>query len=141
MRRELTALASPSPGLRDSIAKAYDGTATFSMTIECQVDSTTSGDVLMAASHDQGEYASHLSTLSFDVGRKIFAKTCHGDIHPVLTHFEPISGRGNESCLMIVFPRGEKGAVIRKNDVFDIVFVDQMFGTGVQHFLFDSGLI
>ncbi len=139
--RELASVASPSPSLRDSLAQSYGQTLTFIMSIRGPAADSGHADVLLSSSRSQADYAARVSELSFNIERKIFVKTAYGDIHPALTHFEPVTGVANESRLIIVFPRQSGDHDITDGESLDIVFIDEMFGTGINHFIFDSALL
>jgi hypothetical protein len=128
---ELKTQYSPSRIIVDSTIKSFNDTYSFLLTVE--FDGVNAGEnPLMFGINNLEEYKEKIEELSFDLDQSVYIQSDSADIAPVLWNLENSYTAGNKRSLLLVFPK----TGTEKSKSLDIVFSDNIFSTGINHFNF-----
>ncbi len=128
-----------SPTKRDSLLKYYSKSLTFLMTIGPDESKKNAGDVMMNGVSNYEEFAQKAMTMNFDMGQYITLKTDAGDFKPVLANMENVYGLSKSRNIILVFaPAEEKDTAFLHSSQFDLVYEDELFKVGINHFVFKT---
>lgn len=119
----------------DSLEKKYANGLTFLLTFSPIDDNT--GDVMYKDLQEFEEYASRLKNLQFDIGKYIFIRSTNKEFRPILSTLENTFGVTKHRNIYIVFGGDDKNDILKSKEI-DIVLEDDIFVTGIHHFVFDS---
>ncbi len=118
----------------DTIRKKYFNSRTFLLTIE-PVDSRKDVDLLFQGIISLGEYKERVMKLNFSPGDFIKIKTNTREYFPVLSTMENVYNIDVKKNLYLVFSNEDN---LLDEPELDFVFNDQIFETGITHFLFQK---
>ncbi len=83
------------------------------------------------------EYTQRLLSMQFDMAKYIYISTKNGEIRPVLSTLENTYSVTKHRNIYIVFNGDDAEKILQENEI-DIVFDDEIFLTGIHHFVFKS---
>lgn len=135
--KEIQNQPAASAAQRDSIAKAMANSLYFIFTISLR-EEKASGDVLYSGVEDKTGFEERVHVLNFGMEYYWQLQTEQGAYAPVLTSFENTYSMVSYRKLHLVFAPPD--STIRFHDApqWDLVFNDEVFGTGIHHFVFDK---
>ena len=124
---------------RDSLLNYYSKSLTFLMTIGPDENKKNAPDVMMNGVSNYEEFAQKAMTMNFDMAQYITLKTDAGDFKPVLANMENVYGLSKSRNIILVFaPSVEKDTAFLHSTQFDLVYEDELFKVGINHFVFKA---
>lgn len=121
----------------DSLTAEFKKTRSFLMTLEFK--KTNSGDNVLASGTDHyNEYKERIEKLNFALDEYVTIKTEDAELAPVLWTLENTYTVGNKRNLYITFGDEKIEEVFKESSKLDLVFNDEIFYTGIAHFVFDN---
>lgn len=115
----------------DSLNKLNQGSLTFLLTIAPE-NKERGGDVMYYGVSNEQEYKQKSYELNFRMGEFITIKSQNKDYHPLFVTLENTYSVTNSRTFYVVFSQKE----IPSEDSVQVVFNDEFFGTGINHFNF-----
>jgi hypothetical protein len=119
---------------RDSLIRNYRQHLTFALTLAPGPE--TGGDVISNGIFSQAEFTQRVNRLNFGMHDLLKLKTSQGEWPPVLASLENTYGLTGYRTILLVFPATGNDA-----GPLDVVFRDELFGTGISHFVFDPEVL
>lgn len=128
-------IENPSDILIDSLTKVYSNSRNFLLTIR---STSHSEDIMLEGVTNEMEYNQKNMIMNFGISEYLSLKTDAGNTYfPVLVNMENTYGLQKHKNFYIVFaPTDESERDIMRSKTLDIVYNDQIFSTGIHHFLF-----
>lgn len=120
----------------DSLISFYDKQLCFVLNFESRIEGK---DIKYRGISGEQDYNERINDLSFNIGELITLKTQGTDYNPTLFHFERSFGSSKSNNVVIVF--AERELFKSKGEKLDFVFVDEIFKTGINHFVFNRSSI
>lgn len=93
-------------------------------------------DIMFRGIRDKQGYDQRLMSLSFEMEKYISLKIKQTSYPPLLSTLEQTYGTTKHRSVYLVFG-GENLDIIKKDNLWDIVFEDNIFETGIHHFQFN----
>lgn len=121
----------------DSLLKVYTASHTFLLSIA----STEKGgeqDPMYQDLENYSEYKERALTMNFDMNEYVSIKTSTQEFRPVLTSMENTYSLKGQRNIYMVFTDETAETELMKDDELDFVFNDEIFQTGVNHFIFNQ---
>lgn len=88
---------------------------------------------------DMADYKERVHKLNFNMKEQIYIKTTDGKkLHPVLATMENIYHISSKKSLYLVFTDKDEQVDLNQSQTLDLVFEDDVFDTGINHFVFDG---
>lgn len=116
----------------DSLKNFYNQSLTF--TLHLEPDEVVHGASIMSHGvHDEKELKQRAITMNFDMSNYIKLRANNTEYEPVLTTLENTYDLTNGRTVYIVFENTEE---LGSAEELDLVFEDEMFQTGINHFNF-----
>ncbi|SNT14378.1 hypothetical protein SAMN05421640_2493 [Ekhidna lutea] len=115
----------------DSLVQVYSNQESFLISFESRLENK---DVVYKNVSDKEDYNRRIEQLSFRIGELISLKTSNDKISPSLFHYERAYGTSKVNSVFLVFT--DKSKKLLSAEKLDIVFVDEIFKTGISHFVF-----
>lgn len=122
----------------DSIFDHYSSLRTFLLTIG--PDGKESSNVMFHNLISTNDYKQRVERLNFDIASFISVKTSEGEHTPVLFTLENTYELASHKSIYLVFS-GEDDSGLLTASKLDLKFTDELFGTGISHFVFDKNKI
>jgi hypothetical protein len=122
----------------DSIAKANIHVKHFAIKLE---GDTTCGDVMYKDIFSYPEYRKRVEELNFKIKEQILLSTGDKEYYPVLASMENTYSMTNYRIIHIVFSPLISKTELDGCNKYEIVFYDEILGTGITHFLFSKKTI
>jgi hypothetical protein len=119
---------------KDSILSLYEKNLTFLLTVGPDEESGNKADVMMSDIGSKEEYTDRVMAMNFVMEDMITLQAGDEKIRPVLSNMENTYGLGKSRSLMIVFAPANKPS----GPAYDLAYADELFGTGILHFVFDT---
>jgi len=82
------------------------------------------------------EYNERVYQLNFNLKEYLTLVAGGKRFHPVLTKLENIYGLDKRRKAMVVFSPERDSAELKNHEEYDIIFNDEIFDTGLNHFVF-----
>jgi hypothetical protein len=120
------------------LKERYEKNFSFLLTIK-PVDKEEKNIMLRGVS-DETEYLERLNNLQFRTKDYLRLKVASKEIPPILSTFENMHGATKHHNIYMVFG-GENAKELKTIKDWDIVFDDELFGTGIHHFQYESRLL
>lgn len=133
--KELKSLGSGADKV-DSIYQVNKNSVTFLLTIGPDENTNQDFDIMKAGITSYEEYNKRVQKMNFELGEYLSLRTANGEYYPVLFDVENIYGLSKSRTISIVFTPLEKNSELLQAEKYDLVFNDQIFNTGVNHFVF-----
>ena len=118
----------------DSLTQFYSNQESFILTIK---SSSSERDIVYRDVQDHQDYNQRINDLSFNLRNLIILKTTSGEFTPSLYHYERSYSLNKSNSIILVFADDGRGIV--KSDTLDLVIQDEIFNTGINHFVFRRG--
>lgn len=99
-------------------------------------DETATGDIMMAGVRSYEDYANNVYDMNFSMERFISLKADSREYKPVLSTLENVYGLQQHRNIVLAFVDNHRGEDLRRSETLDVVFRDELFRTGINHFVF-----
>lgn len=123
----------------DSIKQSYNGNYTFLLRIAPDVDGGHVFDVMTQTVPSVTQYKNRVRELNFEMQQQLILKIGEKTYTPVLVELENTYELTKHRNFLIAYALPD--IVNTDYEQIDFVYQDQIFGTGIHHFLFDQQLI
>lgn len=123
---------------QDSIYKVMEKSLYFIFTIAPREDKA-SGDVMYSGIQEKSDLEQRVNALNFGMSNYWQLKTSQGEYAPVLTNLENTYSLTDFRKLHLVFAPADTTIHFQEVPQWDLVFNDEVFGTGIHHFVFFQG--
>lgn len=110
----------------------------FLLTIQPDKSGGAEGDVLYQGVENYREYKQRVMQLNFGIGNYVSIKAGGQEYKPVLSTLENTYSVTNHRSIYLVFSENETQRGLLEAENIDFVFDDELFGTGINHFVFDK---
>lgn len=120
---------------KDSIHLATEESLHFIFTIALREDKA-SGDVIYSGVNDKADFEQRVYTLNFGMEQYWALHTNLGEYAPVLTNMENSYSLTDYRKIHLLFAPSNTSTHFHEADQWDLVFTDEVFGTGIHHFVF-----
>lgn len=125
----------------DSLTMMFSKNLTFLLTIGPDKSVGNKFDIMYIGINTTEEYNQRVHQLNFDIKEYITIDVDGNKYKPVLTKLENTYGLSTERKINLVFAPYETENEFLKADEIDLIFNDEIFGTGINHFKFLSSEI
>lgn len=120
------------------VLKTYQHNRTFLLTIGPDDRKKAGGDVMFYNVLNEKDYKQRVQDLNFDIGRYISLNMETKQLAPKLHTLENTYGLGKHRNIYLVFADDEANGGLLTNEKLDLKFIDEIFQTGISHFVFDK---
>lgn len=124
-----------SPSLKDSLMEWYKFNHTFLLNIALDEENAKDIDVMRYGVRNYEEYKEKFISMNFDLTDYLSLKMKDKKLAPVLTNLENVYGLSNDRNIHVVFSTDEKTGYDDFEEL-DLVYNDEIFETGINHFVF-----
>lgn len=131
--KELKSVSSSNQYLIDSLAKQYENALAFLMTIKLDEGER---DIMYEGVSNYIDYKQRVIDLNFDMGEYVYLKTPTGKCRPILSTLENSYSLVGHRSIYLLFGDCDAISTPQNQDTLDLVFEDEIFETGINHFLF-----
>lgn len=126
----------PTVAVMDSVKQLYALSMTFVLSIGPDERDGIGADVMLRDVHSYSDFVNRAITLNFEM-EKFISLRLGSDIYaPVLTNLENTYGLSTARNIVLVFPRPNQHSV--DEEVYEIVWNDMLYTTGIHHFVFSA---
>ncbi|MGB0522467.1 MAG: hypothetical protein ACPGJS_05880 [Flammeovirgaceae bacterium] len=134
--RDLSAFEHPSKAVYDSLLETYTHSLTFLLTISPNKTKQAAGDIMYRGIKDYLAYKERVSQLNFGIKKYIRLHTKNKTFKPVLAAFDNTYSLVEHRSVYLVFTEDELESGFLDGEELDLVFNDEIFQTGINHFKF-----
>ena len=120
----------------DSLKKDYENNVNFILKIAPSEDADQKFDVMTETVSSLREFKEQALVVNFELQKFIQLKIGQQTIAPVLVETENVYGLTQHRLVNIVFAKEDFQEEWLNEDKIDLVFNDEIYGTGKHHFLF-----
>lgn len=124
--------------VKDSLYDSYASSLNFMLKISPSEDAPESFDVMTETVSSLEAFKQHAFTMNFALQELIHLKIGNKEIKPVLVETENIYGLQQYRLVNIVFAKEHLEGLDEEGSNWDVVFKDELYGTGLHHFVFDK---
>jgi hypothetical protein len=121
----------------DSLLNLYNKSYTFLLTI-ASTENADKNDPMYAGLEGIPDFKVRAGILNFDMPDYISIKTPTSEYRPVLTSMENTYGLKGQRNIYMVFTDDAAENNLMQEKELDIVFNDEIFQTGISHFVFNK---
>lgn len=122
----------------DSLLRSYKNSVTFLMSFETK-QGQAGEDVMYKNLSNYKQYLERSMTLNFDLESKVKLQGSFGACYPVLSSMENTYGLSKGRDVYLVFSSKEKKYDLSNEPYWDLVYEDDIYQTGILHFIFNPG--
>lgn len=123
---------------QDSLLQVYSNNLTFMFTIGPDERKRTGTDIMLRNVASYKEYAERHFAMNFAMEEFITLEAGDKKYKPVLSSMENVYGLDPKRNILLVFSPSEKGdRALFTGEKLDFVYSDELFGLGVNHFVFN----
>ncbi|WP_232296778.1 hypothetical protein [Microscilla marina] len=125
----------------DSLLAQYKTGRTFllNLTLSGEGDKASVQDILYKDAHSYGAYKQRVMEMNFNMAQYIRLKAGDKVMKPVIANMENTYSLTKGRNIYLVFAGDEASQqALKKAKKLDITFTDQLFETGIHHFVFDT---
>ncbi|MEO1652680.1 MAG: hypothetical protein AAFU64_03970 [Bacteroidota bacterium] len=134
--KELKSIPLPSAEAIDSLEAQYEGNYTFLLTIKPIQSQGQEDDVMYREVASLAEYKQRAMQMNFGMEERVELHIGESTLKPCLTSLENSYGLSTHRSIYMVFVEDEKSSVSEKKGALDFRFEDDIFATGINHFVF-----
>lgn len=122
----------------DSLRNMYNQALYFEFEVDVS-EKNTSTSVMSSGVKSVQDYKNKALTLNFELKDKFKIVNKEGEaLAPVLANIENTYDLGSSRKMQIVFEAEALHTHIKKDEHIDVVFMDEIFETGIHHFVFNK---
>ena len=126
---------------KDSISTLYDQSITFLLSVSPDSSKGATDDILYRGVSDEQSFKQRVSELNFDIERMLKLNAGNKEYYPALAVMENTYGTSSTKNFYIVFSAEDKKKIGTAYKELDLVFTDELFATGINHFVFEQEAI
>lgn len=134
--QELKDTPTAAPQVKDSLTRLYSGSRTFFLTIG--MEEQGGKDIMMGNVSSYDEYVELSREMNFNLENYLRLKTETREYVPAIVSLENTYGLQKHRGVYIVFTAESSGADLLSSEELDLVFNDEIFNTGINHFSFSK---
>lgn len=123
---------------QDSLRNEFEPSLNFILKITPSEDAEAKFDVMTETVGSLAEFKQHAFAMNFELQKLIHINIGGQEIKPVLVETENIYGLKQHRLINIVFAKETLGDNWSKIREIDLTFNDEIYGTGIHHFVFDK---
>lgn len=123
---------------RDSLIASYSGSLTFLVSIATDEREKPVGDVMFLDLENMQGYKERMQAMNFDMNEVVELAVGDQTYKPVLTNMQNTYGLSNGRSITCVFAPGKNIEEFKKEENIDLIWDDELFGSGRNHFVFNS---
>lgn len=138
VHKELKAASDPAAANKDSLLNWYKHNYTFLINIAPDEENEKEIDVMKMGVTNYEQYREKFMTMNFDMAQYIHLEVDGQELIPVLTNLENVYGLTRDANIYLVFSPGEQIKKENSAAKLDLVFNDEIFNTGINHFTFSG---
>jgi hypothetical protein len=124
--------------IQDSLRKEYEASWNFILKIAPSSDAKVKFDVMTETVNSLAEFKEHAFTMNFELQKMIYLNIGAKKIRPVLVETENTYGLNQHRLVNIVFAKETFDIDWEEQNEIDFVFYDEIYGTGMHHFVFSK---
>ncbi len=121
---------------KDSLLKSYSQSKTFLLTISPNGKAEKQGDLMFRNINNYQQYKERSFAMNFEIGEYVNLDAGDNTYAPVLSTLENTYGLEEGRSIYLVFNDHHQGEEFDKAKELDVVFNDELFNTGLHHFVF-----
>lgn len=125
----------------DSLFNIYNNSYSFLMTIGPDEEKGADFDIMFADVNNYEEYDERVQNLNFNIKEYVCLQTEKKKYLPVLSNLENTYGLDKARTIYLVFTKDNENDDLFCSGKIDIVFNDELFSTGIHHFVFNKNNI
>ncbi|BDS10486.1 hypothetical protein [Aureispira anguillae] len=122
--------------LQDSLKEEYDSSLNFILKVAPSEDADVKFDVMTETVGSLSEFKEQAFTINFELQKLIRLKVGDQELKPVLVETENVYGLTQHRLINIVFAKEDIKEAWANVKKMDLIFNDDIYGTGRHHFLF-----
>jgi len=130
---EIKDITKPTSKQKDSILSQYSKSLTFLLNIS---PANQSLDIMKAGVANMEEFKERVAEMNFGISEYISLKTEKDEFSPTLLNLENVYGLKDDRNIYLVFANQTKGQNIFSSSNYDLTFQDNIFNSGISHFIF-----
>lgn len=134
--RELKDEEAVTASYKDSVLALYKNNLTFLLTIAPDERKLPDVDIMSLGIRDYNEFKARAARMNFGMKEYVSLKIAARKYQPVLSTLENVYGLSKHRNIYIVFNPGEDPEGFKNAEKLDFVFNDEIFNTGISHFIF-----
>ena len=119
----------------DSLVTQYDTEYTFVVTL-APVSDKPNSDIMYKDIDNKEEYKKRFLEMNFDLKNMFSLKIGDQIVQPEVYSFENTYGLSKGRSIYLVFNKKQFGPSSEKPSELDLIFNDEVFNTGINHFVF-----
>jgi hypothetical protein len=135
---ELSGNPYASKKVKDSLINYYSKSKAFLLTIGTDERKVKGMDIMYKDISDYNEYRTRSEFMNFEMDELISLNTHSSSFKPVLNTMENTYSTTNSRSIFLVFNGEELAKEFDHSESVDLVFNDDIFQTGVNHFVFEK---
>jgi len=132
---ELRGIENKTVAAFDSLQNSYNDALAFKFTLKPQAHEKGQPDLLKGTTGDYSNYKEIFEQLNFNLSQYISLTWNNHVLSPTLTRMENTYGLTPHRTFILVF--AAPNAATTWTGEADLVFTDEFFGTGINHFIMD----
>jgi hypothetical protein len=121
---------------KDSLSRFYDQSLTFLLSVSPDSSKGATDDILYRGVSNQKDFKRRVNELNFGIEGMIKLLIAGKEYYPVLAVMENTYGTSSSKNFYIVFSSDDKKKIGKAWEEADLVFSDEIFETGINHFIF-----
>jgi hypothetical protein len=125
----------------DSLVDSYANSLTFLMSISNRAQEDKKADIMYEGLESFEGYNSRVHEMNFNFQNYLLLQQGQSKVEPSICVMENSYGLSKVKKIYIVFPAKHEDKELLHKQELDIVYVDEIFNTGINHFLFSSSAI
>ncbi|MDB5272082.1 MAG: hypothetical protein JWO58_449 [Chitinophagaceae bacterium] len=126
---------------KDSLIHFYDQSLTFLLTVKPDSSKGATDDILYRGVTNEKDFKLRVNALNFGIERMIKLIIGKDEYYPALAVMENTYGTSLSKNFYIVFSADDKKKIGDQWKTMDLVFTDELFLTGINHFIFQEKAI
>ncbi len=119
----------------------YKNNETFLLTIAPDEQERLGADIMQTGIRNYQEFSERASKMNFGMNEYVILITGDREFKPVLSNMENVYGLSNHRNISFVFAPEDENTIFKNTEKLDFVFNDEIFHTGISHFVFHRNSI
>lgn len=122
----------------DSLLSVYKWSHSFLMILGPDEDKGEQFDIMYLNTSGYDDYTQRVYDMNFNIKNYISLKTPQKKYSPVMTNLENVYGLNKSRNIYVVFTPQKENEDMLSAENLDFIFNDEIFNTGIHHFIFDK---